>query len=218
VVERGRERAGRDPLVPLSLLQHRSMRRGLALAAPFFAGFGAFMFVYALTAQGALGYSPVKAGLTLVPMAGAFLVASLQTARLVLRRGRAVITAGATLQLVGLLMLIWTLEETWPHTSPWALLPSFTVMGFGQGLTMPSLIRVVLSEVPLQSAGAGSGVFTTMQQLALAIGVASLGTLFVSLSSASHLGVLHAAVVVVSVQAVIAAGVALGSRRLPRAG
>jgi hypothetical protein len=31
------------------------MRVGLALAAPFFAGFGAFMFVYALVAQGALG-------------------------------------------------------------------------------------------------------------------------------------------------------------------
>jgi EmrB/QacA subfamily drug resistance transporter len=218
VIERRRERSGRDPLVPPSLLRHRSMRRGLALAAPFFAAFGAFMFVYALTAQGALGYSPVKAGLTLVPMAGAFLLASLQTARLVVRHGRTVITAGASLQLAGLLLLIWTLEDTWPHTSPWALLPAFTVMGFGQGLTMPSLIRVVLSEVPLQSAGAGSGVFTTMQQLALAIGVASLGTLFVSLSATSHLGVLHAAVLVVGVQAVIALGVAIGSRLLPRTG
>jgi MFS family permease len=215
-VERRRERTGRDPLVPPSLLRHRSMRRGLALAAPFFAGFGAFMFVYALTAQGALGYSPVKAGLTLVPMAGAFLVASLQTARLVVRHGRGVITAGSGIQLLGLLLLAWTLEQTWPHTSPWALLPAFTVMGFGQGLTMPSLIRVVLSEVPLESAGAGSGVFTTMQQLALAIGVASLGSLFVSLSAASRMGPLHAAVLVVSVQALIAVSTLLGSRLLPR--
>src|SRR4051794_28239321 len=76
VTERRLERSGRHPLVPMSLLAHRSMRRGLIVAAPFFAGFAAFMFVYALTAQEALHWSAVKAGLALVPMAGAFLVAS----------------------------------------------------------------------------------------------------------------------------------------------
>ena len=101
-------------------------------------------------------------------MAGAFLVASLQTARLVARYGRTVITAGRCHPAGRPGLVIWALEQTWPHTSPWSLLPGFVVMGFGQGLTMPSLIRVVLSEVPLESAGAGSGVFTTMQQLCLA--------------------------------------------------
>ncbi len=215
-VERRREHDGRDPLVPPSLLRHPSMRRGLLLAAPFFAGFGAFMFVYALTTQGALGYSAVKAGVALTPMAVAFLIASLQIARLVVRWGRTVITAGGVIQLLGLLLLIWTLEQTWPHTSPWALAPAFTVMGFGQGLTMPSLIRVVLSEVPIESAGAGGGVLTTMQQLSLAIGVAGLGTLYVTLAAASHLGPLHAAVLLIAIQSVIAVGVAAGSRFLPR--
>lgn len=217
-VERSRERSGRDPLVPPSLLRHRSMRRGLLLAAPFFAGFGAFMFVYALTAQGALGYSAVKAGLALTPMAVAFLVASLQIARLVVRWGRTVITVGGLIQLAGLLLLIATLEQTWPHTSPWDLLPSFTVMGFGQGLTMPSLIRVVLSEVPVESAGAGGGVFTTMQQLSLAIGVASLGSLYLAQSAPSHLGPLHATVLLVAIQAAVALVTAVGSRLLPRSG
>ena len=214
-VEQRREQGDRDPLVPPSLLRHRSMRRGLLLAAPFFAGFGAFMFVYALTAQGALGYSAVKAGLALTPMAVAFLIASLQIARLVVRWGRTVITAGGFIQLLGLLLLIWTLEQTWPHTSPWDLLPAFTVMGFGQGLTMPSLIRVVLSEVPIQSAGAGGGVFTTMQQLSLAIGVASLGSLFLSLSGPTELGMRGAFALIMAFQLVVAAVVAVTSRRLP---
>jgi MFS family permease len=42
-VELRAERAGRSPLVPPSLLRHASMRSGLLLALPFFAGFGAFM-------------------------------------------------------------------------------------------------------------------------------------------------------------------------------
>jgi MFS family permease len=216
--ERRLERAGRHPLVPISLLSQRSMRRGLIVAAPFFAGFAAFMFVYALTAQEALRWSAVKAGMALVPMAAAFLVASLQTARLVARHGRTVITVGGAVQLAGLGLVVWALEHTWPHTTPWSLLPGFVVMGFGQGLTMPSLIRVVLSEVPLESAGAGSGVFTTMQQLCLALGVAAFGSLFVSMSAASRLGTLHAAVLVLAIQAGVSCITVVGSRRLPQAG
>lgn len=216
VLELQLERRGRTPLVPPSIMRHRSMRRGLALGAPFFAGFGAFMFVYALVVQGALGFSPFEAGLVLAPMAAAFLVASLQTARLVTRHGRTVITAGALLQLVGLVILVATLDVTWPHVRATELAAALVVMGFGQGLVMPSLMRVVLSDVPVESAGAGSGVLTTTQQVSLAVGVATLGTLFVSLAPTSRLGTLHAMFVVLAVQATAAAGIAIGSRRLPR--
>lgn len=216
VVEHRLERRGQDPLVPPSLLRQPSMRRGLALGGPFFAGFGAFMFVYALLAQGALRFSPLTAGLALAPMAAAFLLASLQMARLVGRFGRTVITVGATLQLLGLVALGATLVLTWPGVSPVVLAPALVVIGLGQGLIMPALIRVVLSEVPRESAGTGSGVLTTTQQLSLAVGVATLGTLFLTLAPATRLGSLHAALVVFGVQATVALAIILGSRALPR--
>jgi hypothetical protein len=70
--------------------------------------------------------------------------------------------------------------------------------------------------VPVAEAGVGSGVFTTTQQIALALGVASLGTLFVTLSPASRLGALHAGMIILGVQSVIAVGIATASRRLGR--
>ncbi len=70
--------------------------------------------------------------------------------------------------------------------------------------------------MPVEWAGAGSGVLTTMQQVSLAVGVATLGTLFVALAAPTRLGTLHAALVVVLVQVAVAAGIALGSRGLPR--
>jgi EmrB/QacA subfamily drug resistance transporter len=215
VVERRLERRGREPLVPPSILAHRSMRRGLMLAAPFFAGFGAFMFVFALVVQDSLHFSAASAGLALAPMAVAFLLASLQMARLVARFGRTVVTAGASLQLIGLVGLALTLAGVWPHVTTWQLAPALAVMGYGQGLVMPPLMRIVLAEVPIRSAGAGSGVLTTTQQVALAVGVATLGTLFVSLAAPSALGAVHAALVVLGVQAAIAAAIAVGSRGLP---
>ena len=80
-VELRHERAGRVPLVPPSLVRLPSMAAGLALAVPFFVGFGGFMFVYAIAVQGVLGWSPLKAGAALTPMAVAFFVASLLTSR-----------------------------------------------------------------------------------------------------------------------------------------
>jgi len=213
--ERRVERQGRSPLIPPSVLRHVSMRRGLLCAAPFFATFGAFMFVYALLTQGFLGFSALKAGLTLTPMAVAFLAASLATTRLVARYGRAVIGAGAVTQLAGLVLLIGSLQVWWPHLSPVQLLPSLALMGAGQGLVMSPLVRVVLSEVPPEVAGAGSGVLTTTQQTSLALGVAVLGSVFVTLASPDRLGPLHAALVVLGIQALVAVGLAIGSHALP---
>ena len=58
---------------------------------------------------------------------------------------------------------------------------------------------------------------TTTQQTSLALGVAVLGSLFVTLASPSHLGPLHAAVVVLGIQALVATGIAVASRGLPGA-
>jgi hypothetical protein len=215
LVERRLERRGRIPLLPPSLLAHRSMRVGLALAAPFFAGFGTFMFVYALVVQGALGWSPAAAGLALTPMAGTFLVASLLTPRAVARFGRTVVTAGAAVQAVGLVTVALTAWATWPGVGALALAPGLAVAGFGQGLVMPSLIRVVLSEVPVSSAGAGAGVFSTMQQLSLAVGVAAFGSLFVTLAASGGPGTLPAFGVVLGLQSLVAVAIVLGSRALP---
>src|SRR4029453_6514169 len=88
-VELRHERNGRVALVPPSLVRLPSMTRGLALAVPFFISFGGFMFTYAVAVQGGLGWSPLKAGAALVPMAGSFFVASLLTSRLLARGGRA---------------------------------------------------------------------------------------------------------------------------------
>ena len=90
------------------------------------------------------------------------------------------------------------------------------VAGIGQGLVMSPLFGFVLAGVPAARAGVGSGILTTTQQTALALGVATLGSLFLSLSAPGSLGVRDAFVVVLAVQTAVAGGVALGSRALPQ--
>jgi MFS family permease len=156
----------------------------------------------------------VVSGLALVPMAVAFFGASLAGPRLVRRRGSRVVTAGGLLQGLGVALLALTVWRSWPDLSAWSLLPGMAVAGFGQGLQLPVLFRVVLSEVPAERAGVGSGVMVTTQQSALALGVATLGSLFLSLAASA--GVRDALVATLLVQlAAVAVTVAL-SLRLPR--
>jgi EmrB/QacA subfamily drug resistance transporter len=208
------ERAGRTPLVPPSLLRHASMRRGLMLALPFFAGFGAFMFCYALLVQQGLHDSALTAGIGLVPMAATFLLASLSTSRLLARFGARVLAAGALLQAAGLALLGLAVFAGWPHLSLPSLAPGLAVAGLGQGLVMSPLFGIVLSNVPPAVAGAGSGVLTTTQQTALALGIATLGSMFLAMAD-DGTGVRTGFISVLAIQLVIALGIAVGARGLP---
>ncbi|MFE7632773.1 MFS transporter [Kitasatospora sp. NPDC057518] len=182
VVERRAERRGDTPLVPPSLLRIPEMRRGLGIALPYFAGFGGFMFVIAVALQQGLRLGPVAAGWALVPMAVGYFSASLAGPRLIGRWGSRVLSAGAVVQAAGLATLALTVLADWSHFSPLRMAPGVALAGIGQGLIGTPLFRVVLAKVPAARAGVGSGVLATGQQSSLALGVATLGTLYLSLS------------------------------------
>ncbi|WTV09832.1 MFS transporter [Streptomyces sp. NBC_00046] len=213
-VERRADRRGLTPLVPPSLLRLESLRRGLALVVPFSIGFGGFMFVIAVALQQGLELGPAAAGLSMAPMAVAFFVASLAGPRLILRYGSRVVTAGGLIQAVGVLVLALTVWREWSGLGPLGLLPGVAIAGFGQGLQLPVLFRIVLSDVPAARAGVGGGVMTTTQQAALALGVATLGALFLSL--VPGVGMRDALAVTLLVQLAAVALTTLLSLRLPR--
>jgi len=207
------EAQGKTPLLPPSLLRLHGIRRGLAIALPFFTGFGGFMFVYAELTQAELGWSPLKAGGALTPMAFTFLVTSLSTARLVARWGRSVITTGGALQLAGLAVLALTVANGGLSVHPLDLVPGMLLAGTGQAMVMSPLIGVVLADVPMHAAGAASGLFSTLQQSALALGVAVYGAVFLDLLPRYGEG--QAFLLAELVQIASAVAVIALSRRLP---
>ncbi|MET8225018.1 MFS transporter [Streptomyces sp. NPDC005301] len=214
LVERRADRQGRTPLVPPGLLALTSLRRGLIMIVPFSIGFSGFMFVIAVALQEGAGRGPVAAGLALAPMAVVFFAVSLCGPRLVARYGTRVVTAGGLIQALGVALIALAAWRSWPGLGVLELLPGAAVAGAGQALQLPVLFRVVLSEVPAVRAGVGGGVMITTQQSALALGVATLGSLFLALVP-GH-GMRDALVITLLVQL---AGVVLTtalSLRLPR--
>ncbi|MEV7418949.1 MFS transporter [Streptomyces sp. NPDC089919] len=214
VVERRADRRGRTPLVPPSLLRLVSLRRGLAMLVPFSIGFSGFMFVIAVALQQGLHLGPVAAGLALVPMAVAFFGASLAGPRLVGRYGSRVVTAGGVLQAAGIALVLLAVHRDWPGLGIADLAPGVALAGLGQGFQLPVLMRLMLSDVPTDRAGVGGGVMVTTQQSSLALGVATVGSLFLAVSESAGMGTALAVSLAVQLGAI---GVTVGlSLRLPR--
>ncbi|WHM41400.1 MFS transporter [Streptomyces sp. BPTC-684] len=212
--EQRADRRGGTPLVPPSLLKLPSLHRGLVMIVPFSVGFSGFMFVIAVVLQQGLQMGPVSAGLALVPMAVAFFAASLAGPRLIGRYGSRVVTTGGLIQGVGITVLVLTVWKGWSGLGIAELAPGVALAGLGQGLQLPVLFRIVLSDVPTDRAGVGSGVLVTTQQSALALGVATLGSLFLSLLPS--MGTRDALVVTLLVQLAAVVLTVLLSLRLPR--
>ena len=212
-VEKRAEARGEVPLLPPSLLRLPSMSRGLVMVLIFSIGFGAFMFVFALTVQDGLHQDALHGGLSIVPMALLFFLGSLAAPRLITRFGRAALSAGAVVQLAGLAWLVTGLVTGWPHVSLLSLALPLALVGAGQSMLFAGLFRSVLADVPAHLGGVGSGALITLQQSGLALGVATLGSLYLSLTPRS---IPHAFATVEYVQMGIVAILALSAAALPR--
>jgi Major Facilitator Superfamily len=212
-VEKRSEARGEVPLLPPSLLRLPSMSRGVIMVLIFSMGFGAFMFVFALTIQDGLGNDALHGGLAVVPMAVLFLAGSLLAPRLIGPFGRAALSGGAVMQLAGLARLVAVMVTGWPHVSLPSMAAPLALIGAGQSMLFAGLFRSVLADVPAHLGGIGSGALITLQQGGLALGVATFGSLYLALRP--H-GYPHAFAAVEYIQMGIVALLAAGAAVLPR--
>jgi MFS family permease len=215
--ERRLERGGHDALVPPSLVRTRSMVTGLAKTAIFFTVFGGFMFVFSLVAEVAAGMDPLGIGWTLTPFAVTFLAASLLGSRAAQHDPVRLMQRGAVVAAVALAALALVLLDTWPGFTWWQPALPLLLLGAGQGMLVVPLFGTVLGGVPAHHAGMGGGLLITTMQMALGLGSALVGTVFLELGGATGGAgpvevVLVASVVLVLVTAWVA------GRLRPRAG
>lgn len=169
---------GGSPLVDLALLADPVFRRGLLAACCLFGGNISFYLLMTFYLQGALAATPLDAGLSMLPLTLAFVVASRHGARLVARLGASALIRGCGVQLAGLVAT--AAVAGWQATPGLVTLAvPLAVFGYGQGLVMAPLFGSVLAGVRHSHAGAGSGILNTAQQAANGIGVALVGAVYV---------------------------------------
>ncbi|WP_321817158.1 MULTISPECIES: MFS transporter [unclassified Paraburkholderia] len=167
--------AGKDPLLDVRLLRNPVVALGLALAFLFYL-LSAFFLSYGIYLQSGLHWTPLASGFAILPFGVGFLSSPLLMPRLVARiGGYLVLTLGYVMIALGLATAASLAGATAPGTGFYV---GLAAMGIGQGLVLPSVVRIVLAEVEPARAGVASGMVTAMLQIGAAVGAATLGGLF----------------------------------------
>lgn len=127
--------------------------------------------------QTVLGMSPVRGGLTLLPLTGATMVVAILAGKL-LHGVPARLTIGGGLLLVGSGAFCQAVLDA--GTSWTVLVPGLVLVGIGTGFVSPAIAGAALAAVPPERAGMAGGAVNTVRQLGYALGVAVFGTVLTS--------------------------------------
>jgi EmrB/QacA subfamily drug resistance transporter len=172
-------RRGGDPLVEASIFSHRAYTAGISMIVVFFAGMLGTMLVLTLFLQFGEHFSAIHAGITLAPFAAGTALGAVVAATVVVPRlGRTTLQIAAVIGGAGVLWLRQVILAHGLDTSSLAIIGPQLVVGVGIGMIVSPLFNFILASVRDSEVGSASGVVNALQQLAGAVGVAGIGTIF----------------------------------------
>jgi EmrB/QacA subfamily drug resistance transporter len=166
------ERRSRHPMLPLPVFRSRAFSATNLVTFAVYAAFGGVFFLLGLNLQVVAGFSPLAAGLSMLPITIIMLLLSARAGALADRVGpRLLMTAGP---LVCGAALLW-LSRIGPHASYVRdVLPPIILHGLGLSLVVAPLTATALGSVDDRHAGIASGVNNAVARAAGLLAVAAL--------------------------------------------
>ncbi|GAB3308061.1 MFS transporter [Geodermatophilus aquaeductus] len=174
---RSRERAGRAPLVSLSLFANKVSNLGLTTQTLQWLVLQGAFFVISVFLQQVRGYSAIETGLVLLPATVGVLATSAIAARMAQRHSaRRLIRGGFGLTVIGLGLILALGRE---QSAVWTLVPGLFLLGAGIGIMLTASVNLVQSSWPEAVQGDISGVSRSVSNLGSSLGVAIAGSILV---------------------------------------
>lgn len=174
----GIERRQVQPLMDLSLFKIRTYTVTNAVGLIMSFGMMGVFFLLPVFLQAVLGYSAIKAGLVMTPLAAVVIVASPLSGTLSDRIGpKWLMVSGMLVAALGFFLTRREMQAdaSWPSF----VLP-FAVSGFGIGMVMPPMTSAVMGSVAPERAGQASGMISSTRQIGSVLGIAVMGTLLLN--------------------------------------
>jgi EmrB/QacA subfamily drug resistance transporter len=178
-----REARARAPMLPLSLFRERNFTIGNVATLTAYLGLGGVIFLLPVFLQEVSSYSPIQAGLALLPVTSLMIALSRRFGALADRVGSRVLVSLGALVAAGGLLLLARVDQRADYISE--VLPALLVFGLGLAMLVAPLTATVLGAVQEDHAGVAAAVNTTLSRVAQLFAVAVLGAV-VSLAFASR--------------------------------
>ena len=199
-------RRGGKAMMPLEMFSGRCFAGLNLLTFLLYGAFGAAMLLIPYVLIEAAGYSPVQAGMAMLPLPIILAAASPTMGSLAARMGpRLPLSVGPLVVAAGMLLA----TRIGAETVYWAgAFPAIAVMAAGMAIAVAPLTSSVLGSVEERHVGMASGFNSAVARTGGLIATALLGAVL-GQSGAALFGNFHAAMVVSAVAAALAAAVAL---------
>jgi len=170
------ERRAPSPMLPLHLFRQRGFATNNAVGFFMFAGLFGALFLMMQFFQNALGYTPLQAGVRILPWTATPMVVAPLAGRFAARYGnRPFLVVGMTMQAIG---LGWVAAIAKPGIGYAELGVALIVAGVGTSMCLPTGADAAVSSLPPQEAGVASGTYNALRQLGGVMGVAVLAAVF----------------------------------------
>jgi len=174
-----RERRTPEPMLDISLFRNpRFTAANGSVTVAFFSLFG-FIFLMTQYFQFIKGYSPLSAGVHLLPVATSVGIASVLGTKLAVRFGTKLIVASGLLFVAG--FYAWVSIVVSATTGYGIIAAQMVLYGVGMGLTSAPATEAIMGVVSKDKAGVGSAVNDATRLLGGTLGVAIIGSVYASL-------------------------------------
>ncbi|MQY13172.1 Antiseptic resistance protein [Streptomyces sp. RB5] len=168
-----RQRRRTHPLVDIRVIRRRAFGTAVGCIVLAMLALVGLQLIAVQYLQLVLGFTPLQAGVRLIPLTFAAIAAGLLGARMLARFGpRLMVALGFVLTAVAVLGLV----AMGQHDQPVILNAGFVLLGFGLETTLFGSYESMLSEAPVEQAGGAAAIGETSYQLGAGIGIALLGS------------------------------------------
>jgi EmrB/QacA subfamily drug resistance transporter len=162
------------PLAQLRLFRNRTYAAGNFIGLVINFGLIGVIFLMVLYLQIVLGFSAIKAGLSILPLPLAIIFVAPFAGRMTDKiGGRWILFFGTLISAVGVFLM-----SDLSSAAGWQdLVLPLAVTGVGMGMVMAPVTTVVMAATPVQESGMGAGILSTIRQIGSAVGIAVLGAI-----------------------------------------
>ncbi|MFI9275651.1 MFS transporter [Kitasatospora sp. NPDC052896] len=168
------ERRIEHPLLDLAFFRNARFRGAISGGVLVSFGMGGSLFLLTQHLQFVLGYGPLSAGLRTAPMALTVIALNLTGVgmRLTMKLSPPIaIASGLTLLAAGLAAIAeFGRDGSYP-----GILLGLVLMGAGVACAQPAMAGAIMTSIPPEKAGIGSGLMGTLSEFGNSLGVAVLG-------------------------------------------
>jgi len=177
--QKHKERTDGSPLILPALFKNRSFGVGLSVNMIFEMAMIGYFLTFGLLLQIGLGFTPIHAALTGIPLAiGIGFTMAVLGKNVIPKLGRYSLTFGTILMGLGAAIVTVVIYHYGLGLHSWQLIPGLIIMGAGMGGVFGALFAAVLNGADPRHAGSASGALNAVQQLGGVIGVAVVGVIF----------------------------------------